>query len=105
MNTATHARTATILSALTTLLAAAFLTLAGMMAYDSAQSDGDLAGLGYIVAAVVAAPAAVGLALAVPAFLLRRRPTSTARVLGWAGLGTAALPVALMLAMRAPSGL
>ena len=95
-------RTATVLSAVTALIAAALLGYSALITYDSARSDDALAGLGYLVALVLGTPALLGLALAVPAFGLRRRRAGTARTLGWCGLVSAALPALLLLWMMSP---
>jgi hypothetical protein len=95
-------RTATVLSAVTASLATVLLGYSGFVAYDSAHSDRPLAGLGYLVALVLGVPAMLGLALAVPAFGLRRRRAGTARTLGWCGLVSAGLPALLLVWMLSP---
>ena len=90
-----HARRATALSVATALVALALLALAGGIALDTSRTEGSLAGLGYVVAIVVAAPAVVALLLSVPAFVLRRRAAALAVTLGWFGLAAALLPVLL----------
>ena len=96
------ARTTTVLSGVTVLLGTALLAYSAVITYDSAHSDDALAGLGYLVAIVLSAPAVLGLALAVPAFWLRRHRAGTARTLGWVALVSAALPALLLLWMWSP---
>jgi hypothetical protein len=93
----THGRAAATLSIVTAVVALVLIALAGAIALDTSRTEGSLAGLGYIVAIVVAAPAVVALLLSVPAFVLRRRTAALAVTLGWFGLAAALLPVLLFV--------
>lgn len=90
-----HPRGAAPLSVATALIALALLALAGWITLETSHAEGSLAGLGYVVAILVAAPAVVALLLSVPAFVLRRRAAALAVTLGWFGLAAALLPVLL----------
>jgi hypothetical protein len=85
------------LSILTAVAALALLAIAGWVALDTSGTEGSLAGVGYIVAIVIAVPALVALLLSVPAFVLRRRAATLAVVLGWVGLAAALFPILLFV--------
>ena len=90
-----RARGAATLSVVTALAALVLLALAGSITLETSRTEGSLAGLGYILAIILAAPAVVALLLSVPAFVLRRRAGALAVTLGWFGLAAALLPVLL----------
>jgi len=88
---------ATVTFAVTALVATALLGLASYWTYDSAQSETEFAGLGYLLAAIVAGRAVLGLALATTGFCLRRTKAIWARVLTATGLVATLLPALFLL--------
>ncbi|MGA8209506.1 MAG: hypothetical protein WB441_13240 [Nocardioidaceae bacterium] len=91
-----------ILAALSALPALGLLLLAGWLTLATASdtSDGSMVGVGYVVAAIVAAPALLALLLSAASLSLRRRAATAAVVLGASGFAVVLLAL-LFVAMSA----
>lgn len=89
----------TLLSAITAVIVVAQLSLAAATVYDTVGSTSALAGLGYLIAAMVATPAVLATLIGVPGFLLRRRAPVLARVLAWTAIAIEFLAMFVLASM------